>query len=218
MHISGTTLPVLPAGGPGPRVHGHRRAPRRGRRPGVAGHPGGVRAARPGLPHLSPLPTGHRRALRRQAIARLGDRRRLRLPRDDAAWLLHRVPDGVPDEVAVLAEPMAVTMTALRRGSLPAGDAVLIIGPGPVGSCWRPLPRVPPRRACVVAGRSDGARLESPVGWASRDDRRGRGRGPSRARTGGRGADLVLEATGTDEASTLRSRRSVDAAGSRPSA
>jgi L-iditol 2-dehydrogenase len=112
------------------------------------------------------------------------------------AWLLHRVPDDVPDEVAVLAEPMAVTVTALRRGSLAAGDSVLVIGPGPVGL----LAALAARAAAadvVVAGRGDGARLDTAhrLGFATTIATEAGSF--LRARTGGRGADLVLEATGT---------------------
>src|SRR5690606_8631352 len=49
------------------------------------------------------------------------------------AWLLHPVPDTLPDRVAVLAEPTAVVMTALRRAHTAAGDHVLVVGAGPVG-------------------------------------------------------------------------------------
>ena len=49
------------------------------------------------------------------------------------AHLLHRVPDGLSDRVAALAEPMAVSVTALGRTGVQAGDTVLIVGPGPIG-------------------------------------------------------------------------------------
>ncbi len=114
------------------------------------------------------------------------------------AWLLHRVPDGVPDEVAVLAEPMAVTMTALRRGHLAAGDAVLIIGPGPVGLLAALASRAAAASEVVVAGRSDGARLETARRLGFMTTTSAEAGELLRARTGGRGADLVLEATGTE--------------------
>jgi L-iditol 2-dehydrogenase len=113
------------------------------------------------------------------------------------AWPIHRVPDHLPDEVAVLAEPMAVVVTALRRVQLAAGDVVLIVGPGPVGLLAALAARASAAADVVVAGRSEGARLETArqLGFATTTaDQAGTF---LRARTGGRGADVVLEATGT---------------------
>ncbi len=114
------------------------------------------------------------------------------------AWLIHRVPDHLPDEVAVLAEPMAVTVTALRRAQLAAGDVVLIVGPGPVGLLAALAARASAAADVVVAGRTDGARLETArrLGFVTTTaDQAG---AFMRNRTNGRGADLVLEATGTE--------------------
>ena len=47
--------------------------------------------------------------------------------------LIHRVPDGVPDIVAALTEPMAIAVTALLRARVDPGDTVLVVGAGPVG-------------------------------------------------------------------------------------
>jgi len=47
---------------------------------------------------------------------------------------LHHVPDNVPDDVAALAEPMAiVTHEVLERGKVEPQDVVAIIGAGPIG-------------------------------------------------------------------------------------
>jgi L-iditol 2-dehydrogenase len=113
------------------------------------------------------------------------------------AWLLHEVPESLPDEVAVLAEPMAVTMTALRRGGLAAGDRVLVIGPGPVGILGALAARAAGAADVVVAGRGDGPRSATAraLGFATTDS--AAAAEFVRERTDGRGADLVLEATGT---------------------
>jgi L-iditol 2-dehydrogenase len=113
------------------------------------------------------------------------------------AWLLHRVPDGVPDEVAVLGEPMAVTMTALQRGHLAAGDAVLVVGPGPVGLLGALAARAAAAAVVVVAGRADGPRLATARRLGFQTTMAEDAGDVVRERTGGRGADLVLEATGT---------------------
>ncbi|TDC83807.1 hypothetical protein E1193_07745 [Micromonospora sp. KC606] len=51
-------------------------------------------------------------------------------PRDA---VVHRIPDGVPLETAVLVEPLAVSVRAVERGRISVGDTVAIIGPGPIG-------------------------------------------------------------------------------------
>lgn len=48
---------------------------------------------------------------------------------------LHRAPDGVSDEAAVLAEPLAVGVHAVFRRPPGAGERVLIIGGGTIGLC-----------------------------------------------------------------------------------
>ncbi len=115
------------------------------------------------------------------------------------AHLLHRVPDALPDRVAALAEPMAVAVTALARGRIEAGDTVVVVGPGPVGIL------------SAVAIRAMGAAQVLVVGRADRTDSGSRRRSGSRPRpmtrvdlvnelTGGRGADVVVDASGSAEA------------------
>ena len=43
------------------------------------------------------------------------------------------VPDGVDDRVAVLVEPLATSLSALRAEAPPPGAAVVVIGCGPIG-------------------------------------------------------------------------------------
>ena len=115
------------------------------------------------------------------------------------AWLLHTLPDGVPDVVAVLAEPMAVVMTALRRASLAAGDFVLVVGPGPVGALAALACRAAGAADVVVAGRSgSSARLGllSDLGFVTLA---GGVAEAVRDWTSGRGADLVVECSGSAE-------------------
>jgi (R,R)-butanediol dehydrogenase/meso-butanediol dehydrogenase/diacetyl reductase len=45
------------------------------------------------------------------------------------------VPDDVPDRLAVLTEPLAVAIRAVRRAELAATDRVLVVGAGTIGQC-----------------------------------------------------------------------------------
>lgn len=49
--------------------------------------------------------------------------------------MLHRVPDGLADEAAVLADPFAVSLHAVTRHPPPPGGRVLVYGAGALGCC-----------------------------------------------------------------------------------
>jgi 2-desacetyl-2-hydroxyethyl bacteriochlorophyllide A dehydrogenase len=46
---------------------------------------------------------------------------------------VHRIPDGIDAETAALIEPLTVAWHAVRRAALEPGDAVVVIGAGPIG-------------------------------------------------------------------------------------
>ena len=47
---------------------------------------------------------------------------------------LHRIPEGVPLDVAALAEPLAVAWHAVGRSNFKPGETALVIGAGPIGA------------------------------------------------------------------------------------
>jgi threonine dehydrogenase-like Zn-dependent dehydrogenase len=49
--------------------------------------------------------------------------------------MLFRVPDSVPDELAVFADPFAVSLHAITRHPPPAGGRALVYGAGALGTC-----------------------------------------------------------------------------------
>jgi threonine dehydrogenase-like Zn-dependent dehydrogenase len=48
---------------------------------------------------------------------------------------LHLVPEGMPDDAAVLVEPLAVALHAVLLSPPPAGSRVLVLGAGTIGLC-----------------------------------------------------------------------------------
>src|SRR3954447_24305652 len=50
------------------------------------------------------------------------------------ASVLAPVPDALPDEEAVLAQPLAVGLHAVARAGIAAGDRVVVVGAGAIGS------------------------------------------------------------------------------------
>lgn len=60
------------------------------------------------------------------------------------------IPDGVDDRAAVLAEPLATSVAALRTSRHPDADPVLVLGAGPIGLLAVFLCHARGRRAIVV--------------------------------------------------------------------
>jgi L-iditol 2-dehydrogenase len=111
------------------------------------------------------------------------------------------VPDGVSLADAALTEPAAVALHALRQGEATIGDRVVVLGAGPIGmmiSQWATL--LGARQVMLVdidarklelahslgLGATFNAREGDPVEWVNQT-------------TGGRGADLVIEAAGAPQ-------------------
>ncbi|HZY30655.1 MAG TPA: zinc-binding dehydrogenase [Candidatus Methylomirabilis sp.] len=59
--------------------------------------------------------------------------RYIRIPGRIVSVNLHELPPDIPFEEAVLAEPLACVMHAVRRVPLSNGDLVAIVGAGPIG-------------------------------------------------------------------------------------
>jgi threonine dehydrogenase-like Zn-dependent dehydrogenase len=67
--------------------------------------------------------------------------------------MLFKVPDHVPDEVAVFADPFAVSLHAVTRHPPPSGGKVMVYGAGALGSCTTAILRAlhPDVEVLVVA-------------------------------------------------------------------
>ncbi|MFJ7996250.1 zinc-binding dehydrogenase [Streptomyces sp. NPDC096310] len=112
------------------------------------------------------------------------------------AGAAHPLHGDVPDDLAVLAEPLAVAVHAVARSGLSAGDTVAVFGAGPIGLLT------------ALVARHRGARqvvLVEPNDWRGRiAEERGftvlpaGADAPRRVRevTGGGGADIVFDSAG----------------------
>jgi 2-desacetyl-2-hydroxyethyl bacteriochlorophyllide A dehydrogenase len=121
------------------------------------------------------------------------------------ATTLVAIPAGVPGRDAALVEPVAVAVHDVRRGEVAPGDAVVVIGGGPIGSLIATVARHAGARVAVAeidaARREAVARLgfetidpggdpagdpdNDPAAWVDRW-------------TGGAGADVVFEVSGSE--------------------
>ena len=118
---------------------------------------------------------------------------------------LFRVPEGLPDRIAALAEPMAVTHGLERVEGGLAGATVYVLGCGPLGACHVVKARAMGAARVLVAdlhparlevARRIGAAVALPVRATSEQERLA----AVREATDGRGADVVVEASGSPAA------------------
>lgn len=106
-------------------------------------------------------------------------------------------PDGVPDAVLALTEPLACVVRAARKARAGVAHSVVILGAGPIGNLHIQMMRLvgaapiiaadlsPDRCALALAAGADAA-VSDPADLP----------GIVRERTGGRGADIVIESVG----------------------
>jgi L-iditol 2-dehydrogenase len=79
------------------------------------------------------------------------------------ARCLHRIPDSLPFDLACLAEPHAVAYNAMCVNStIRPGDAVVVLGPGPIGLLCARMAALAGADPLIVVGlQADAARLET---------------------------------------------------------
>ncbi len=107
------------------------------------------------------------------------------VPARIAAVNLHGVPAGVAPEVAAMVEPLACCLRGVARAGIQAGDAVAILGAGPIGLMLAACVADAGGWPVIVGGREERRALIEAFGAEAGD---------------GRGADVVFEAAGTEQA------------------
>jgi L-iditol 2-dehydrogenase len=95
------------------------------------------------------------------------------------------VPRGLAPEVAALTEPLACCLRGVERAEVADGDRVAIVGAGPIGLMLCACVRDAGGRPEVAGGRPERRALVPAFGGETGD---------------GGGADVVIEAAGTEEA------------------
>jgi L-iditol 2-dehydrogenase len=106
------------------------------------------------------------------------------VPERIARTNLLRVPDGMPAAVAALVEPLACCLHGVERAILEPGQQVAVLGPGPIGLMLAACIVDAGAEAVVVGGRPERRELARDFGARAGD---------------GREADVVIEATGTEQ-------------------
>lgn len=116
------------------------------------------------------------------------------------ARCLHHIPDSLPFDVACLAEPHSVAYQAMCVNStINPGDAVVVLGPGPIGLLCARMAALSGADPLIVAGvTADAARLGTArtLGATRTVDVQREDLGEAVRRLAKDGADLVCDATG----------------------
>jgi L-iditol 2-dehydrogenase len=122
--------------------------------------------------------------------------------------ILHRIPEGLPFEEAAITEPACVAYNSMVvRSRIRPGDAVVVIGPGPIGiNCLQMADIAGAGRLFIIGTSADGARFRIASQVCPRATvLRGSAEECAAAVldvTDGLGADVVVDAAGNSE--TLR--------------
>ena len=95
------------------------------------------------------------------------------------------VPPVIAPEVAAMTEPLACCLHGIDRAGVEAGQAVAILGPGPIGLMLCAAAKDAGANVVVVGGRAERRELAREFGGVPGT---------------GEGADIVIEAVGTAEA------------------
>jgi L-iditol 2-dehydrogenase len=105
-----------------------------------------------------------------------------------------RVPDGVPDHIAALAEPLSCCLNGQEALAIGPDDVVLVVGAGPIGQIHIQLAKLHGARIVIASDFSDERLAQARTNGAdvlvqpARDDLLS----AVRAASGGLGADAIL--------------------------
>ncbi|MDE1854184.1 MAG: alcohol dehydrogenase catalytic domain-containing protein [Thaumarchaeota archaeon] len=119
-----------------------------------------------------------------------------------------RVPEGMSFEVASLTEPLACCVRAIRKSDVKPGESALVTGAGPVGLMHALLLKSMGADVLVSDVSESRLRLAEKAETGQVLDAKADVPGNVAARTGGRGADLAVVASGSKGA-ILQGLRSV---------
>jgi 2-desacetyl-2-hydroxyethyl bacteriochlorophyllide A dehydrogenase len=118
-----------------------------------------------------------------------------------------KVPRTISLPEAVLIEPLAVAVHAVRESSLKTGDFVCVLGGGPIGLLTALVARESGAREVVISEVRDyRLQLAEEFGFQTLDAGRTDVSDEVRRLTDGRGADIVYEAAGFPESMLLAPR------------
>ncbi len=113
------------------------------------------------------------------------------------AHTLHRLPDHLPLREAAMIEPVAVACHDVRMGEVRAGDRAVVIGGGPIGILISLIAKVRGAEVLLAEVNPFRLKLAAELGLDAVNPRETDFPALVEARTGGAGADVVFEVSGS---------------------
>jgi L-iditol 2-dehydrogenase len=126
----------------------------------------------------------------------------IRIPERIVRRNMYEVPDHVSYQDAALVEPLACVLRGLEESGVRPGDTVAVIGLGPIGMMFVRLAKAVCNARVIAIGRRPQQLLRAARMGADETVLNCDGAdvvGPVHEMTGGRGADVVIEAVGLPE-------------------
>jgi L-iditol 2-dehydrogenase len=116
-------------------------------------------------------------------------------------YVLHKIPDSISFDESVIINTATTALNAINRSRIMPGDTVLVVGPGLMGLCALQLALASGSPKVIVTGRGDRLKMAKELGaWETVDTTQEDTVGRIMELTDGRGADVVLECAGSNEA------------------
>lgn len=126
----------------------------------------------------------------------------IRIPERIVQKNMYSIPEHVSYQDAALVEPLACVLRGLEETGVRPGDTVAVIGLGPIGMMFVRLAKTVYQARVIAVGRRQ-SQLDRAIRMGADEtvlNNEGADPvGPVRALTGGRGADVVIEAVGLPE-------------------
>ena len=122
------------------------------------------------------------------------------------AWLLHKIPENISYEEAALSEPTAICVNCiLQETKVEPEDFIVILGPGPIGLLSAQVVKAAGSGKVMITGISSDANLRLKIARSLKIDyviniEEEDAIEKLNKLTGGMGADLVIEASGSETA------------------
>lgn len=113
------------------------------------------------------------------------------------AYTLHRLPKGLGLDVAALVEPLAVAVHDVRRARLQSGETALVIGGGPIGMLIAMVANATGARVILSEINESRLALAGEMGFEGLNPKTTNVAEAVHEKTGGAGADVVFEVSGT---------------------
>ncbi len=126
----------------------------------------------------------------------------IRIPERIVRTNMYSIPEHVSYQDAALVEPLACVLRGLEETGVRPGDTVAVIGLGPIGMMFVRLAKTVYQARVIAVGRRQSQLDRALRMGADETVLNNEGAdpvGPVRALTGGRGADVVIEAVGLPE-------------------